>query len=195
MADDISRYRRPEYPIESLFVRRWSPRAMAGTAVDEASLMRLFEAARWAPSSYNNQPWRFLYARRETPHWEVFFDLLAETNRLWAKDAGALLTILAKETFDNGAPSVTHCLDVGSAWENLALQGTAMGLVVHGMQGFDYARARENLGVPEDYSVLAMAAVGWPGRAEDLPEALRAREYPSDRKPIAEIAFEGPYPP
>lgn len=195
MAEEISRYRHSEYPIEGLFLRRWSPRAMSGEAVDEASLMRLFEAARWAPSSYNNQPWRFLYARRDTAHWQTFYDLLVEANRQWAGNAGALLAILAKTTFDNGAPSVTHALDTGSAWQNLALQGTAMGLVVHGMEGFDYARAGTTLGVPADYAVLAMAAVGWPGRVEDLPAPLQAREKPSDRKAVREIAFEGPFPP
>jgi nitroreductase len=138
-----SEKRKADHPIDKIFLDRWSPRAMTGEAVSQEDLMTLFEAARWAPSSYNNQPWRILYARRDTQHWPLFFDLLVEFNQSWAKNAGALVLFISRTHFDfNGEPAVTHSFDTGAAWENLALQGWLKGLVVHGMQGFDYDRAR-----------------------------------------------------
>lgn len=191
---NASEVRRASNPVAELFLDRWSPRAMSGEGLSEAELLTLFEAARWAPSSYNNQPWRIMYARRGTPHWQTFFDLLVEGNRVWAKDAAALVLFASKETLDyNGKPYPTHSFDTGAAWENLALQGALMGLVVHGMQGFDYERARAALAVPDGFRVEAMAAVGRPGPVERLPEKLRGKETPSDRKPLAETVCEGPF--
>jgi len=191
---DGSEVRRPEHEVDELFLDRWSPRAMSGEGVSEEELMSLFEAARWAPSSFNNQPWRILYARRDAGHWETFLGLLVEGNRSWAKDAAALLLFVSKETFDhNGEPYPTHSFDTGAAWENLALQATLSGLVTHGMQGFDYERARAELNIPEGFRVEAMAAVGRPGDPSTLPERVRAREKPSDRKPLSEITCEGPF--
>ncbi|HEX8115714.1 MAG TPA: nitroreductase family protein [Pyrinomonadaceae bacterium] len=193
---DGSEVREPQAqnPVDELFLDRWSPRAMSGEGVSQEELMTLFEAARWAPSSYNNQPWRILYARRDTAHWETFFNLLVEGNRNWAKDAGALLLFVSKETFDfNGKPYPTHSFDTGAAWENLALQATMLGLVTHGMQGFDYERARSELNIPEGFRVEAMIAVGRPGDPARLPEALREREAPSGRKPLSEITCEGAF--
>jgi nitroreductase len=186
--------RKPDWPIEPLFLRRWSPRAMDGSRVTPDELATLFEAARWAPSTYNEQEWRFLYAHREGPHWATFFDLLAEGNRAWCHRAGALAVVLSHKVFTrNGKPNPVHTYDAGAAWENLALQGGAMGLVVHGMMGFDSERARTALRVPDDYAVEAMFAVGHPGDPDELPEALRKIEVPSLRKPVAEIAREGPF--
>ena len=189
-------FRKADYPIHSLFLDRWSPRAMSGEAITEEELFTLFEAARWAPSSYNNQPWRIVYARRDTPHWPLFFDLLVEFNQSWAKNAAALAVFVSKTTFDhNGEPAATHSFDTGAAWGNLALQGALKGLVVHGMQGFDYDKARIALNIPEGFKVEAMAVIGKPGRAEDLPEKLQQRETPSDRRKLNETVFEGPYRP
>lgn len=183
-----------QHRVDELFLDRWSPRAMSGEALTEEELMTLFEAARWAPSSYNNQPWRILYARRETRQWPAFFGLLVEGNQAWAKDAGALLLFVSKETFDfNGKPYPTHSFDTGAAWENLALQATMLGLVTHGMQGFDYERARTELNIPEGFRVEAMIAVGRPGDPAGLPERLREREAPSGRKPLNEITCEGAF--
>jgi nitroreductase len=194
-AIDISAYRQPEYDVDSLFVQRWSPRAMSGEEIEDAALMGLFEAAKWAPSSYNNQPWRFLYAKRQTPHWPVFFDLLIEGNQNWAKNAAVLIVIVSKHTLDrDGSPAPTHSFDAGAAWENLALQATIRGFVAHGMQGFDYDKARQVLQIPAGYTVEAMIALGKPGKTEDLPERLRQREVPSGRKKLAEIVFEGGFP-
>jgi nitroreductase len=167
---------------------------MSGEEISNDEFLSLLEAARWAPSSYNNQPWRFLYARRNTENWRRFFDLLTEQNQAWAEKAAVLLVILSKMTFDhNGKPSRTHSFDAGAAWENLALQGSLTGLVVHGMEGFDYDRARVELEIPEEYQVEAMAAIGKPGRKEDLPERFQEWEIPSDRKKVSEIAHEGKF--
>jgi nitroreductase len=179
-------FRKADYQVESLFLRRWSP--------SDAEMRTLFEAARWAPSTYNEQEWRFLYARRDTPLWPVFFDLLVEGNREWCRNAGLLVVILAHKVFSrNGKPNPVHLFDSGCAFENLALQGAAMGLVVHGMQGFDFDKARTALSVPDDYAVAAMFAAGKPADVSVLPEKLREREKPSDRLPIDQIICEGAF--
>jgi nitroreductase len=186
--------RQSNYPIQPYILNRWSPRALSGEAMTNDELMPLFEAARWAPSSYNNQPWRFIYARRETPAWETFVELLGDFNKGWAPRAAALVVVVAKTVFDyNGKPSVTHQLDTGAAWENLALEANARGLVAHGMEGFDYKAAKEKLGVPDDHIVLAMIAIGKPGKKEDLSAELQERETPSDRRPLSEIIMEGKF--
>jgi nitroreductase len=189
-----SEVRKTDYPIEKLFLDRWSPRAMSGEEISEAELMVLFEAARWAPSSYNNQPWRILYARRGTQNWQTFFDLMVPQNQAWTKDAAALLVFISKTTFDfNGKPYPTHSFDTGAAWENLALQAWLKGYVVHGMQGFDYDKAKTALDIPEGFRVEAMAAIGRPGKKEDLSPENQKREAPSDRKKLGEIVGEGPF--
>lgn len=156
--------------------------------------MALFEAARWAPSSYNDQPWRILYARRSSRHWSTFLDLLVESNQRWARHAAALLLFVSKTTLDrNGAPSVTHSFDTGAAWENLALQGSSRGYVVHGMQGFDYERARTALQIPDGFRVEAMAAVGRPVSAAVSAVGAQRHETPSGRRKLAETVCEGPF--
>ena len=187
-------HRRPDHSIEPLFIRRWSPRAMSGEALTEEELLRLFEAARWAPSTYNEQEWRFLYARRETPPWPLFFDLLVEANQAWCKNAAVLVVVLARKTFArNNKPNPVHLFDAGSAWENLALQATTMGLVAHGMSGFDFEKARRDLKVPENVAVAAMFALGRPGDPADLPEQMRKMETPNSRRPVRESICEGPF--
>ncbi|MGV8058524.1 MAG: nitroreductase family protein [Smithellaceae bacterium] len=189
----ISEFRKPGNDVNEIFLNRWSPRAMSGEEIDEAALFSLLEAARWAPSSNNNQPWRFLYARRNTQYWNTFFNLLTESNQIWAKNAAVLLVVISKTTFDSGKPSRTHSYDAGAAWVSFALQGSLAGLVVHGMQGFDYDKAKEALRIPDDYAVEAMIAAGKQGNKEDLPAYLQEREVPSSRKTITEIAREGIY--
>ncbi len=188
---NVSEYRKPEYDVDPIFLNRWSSRAMSGEVIRRDEIMSLFEAARWAPSSFNNQPWRFLYAMRDTENWGLFFGLLLEGNQAWAKNASVLITVVSTKTFENGKSSRTHSYDTGAAWENLALQGILEGLVVHGMQGFDYDRARQVLNIPEGYEVEAMIAVGKPGKKEALPEKIQEREFPSTRNKVSEIAFEG----
>lgn len=191
---DATEVRKADRPIDPIFLRRWSPRAMAGASVSADDLATVFEAARWAPSSYNEQEWRFLYAHREGPHWRTFFELLAEGNRAWCDRAGVLIVVLSHRVFArNGKSNPVHSFDTGAAFENLALQGCRMGLVVHGMAGFDYERARTALAVPDDYAVEAMVAIGHPGDPATLPEGLRKIEAPSQRKPVAELAREGKF--
>ena len=189
--DEVKEHRKPGNEIDPLFVNRWSPRSMTGEKVDRNVLMSLFEAARWAPSSYNNQSWRFVYEVRDGDRWEEFVGLLGDFNRKWATGAGALVVICSKKTFDsNGEPSRTHSFDTGAAWENMALEGARRGLVVHGMEGFDYDAAREKLGVPEEFDVEAMVAVGKRAPKEELPEDLQERKFPKGRKSLDEIVFQ-----
>jgi len=190
----MSEPRVPAYPIDPLFVRRWSPRAMSGEPLADEQLMTLFEAARWAPSAFNGQPWRFLYAKRDTPYWERFLSYLNERNASWCVRAAALVVVLSKKTTDAGAENWTAPFDTGAAWMSLALQGTLSGLVVHAMAGFDYDRAQAELGIPADWDVQCMVAIGRPGDAALLPERLQAREVPSLRRPVGESVFEGGFP-
>lgn len=191
---NASEVRKPEHAIDKLFLDRWSPRALSGEPIADKELLGLFEAAKWAPSSYNGQPWRFLYAHRDTDNWPFFFNLLVEFNQTWTKDAAVLVVMISCATFEhNNKPCVTHAFDAGAAWGYLALQGSLRGLVVHGMQGFDYEKAKRDLQIPDGYEVHAMAAIGKPGRKEDLSPELQQREVPSDRKKLAQIICEGKF--
>ena len=182
------------YPIQPLFIDRWSPRAMSGEALSETELMTVFEAARWAPSSGNFQPWRFLYARRDTDFWPAFRDLLRPSNQAWASRAGALVLVISRTHWDgDGRPCVTHSYDSGAAWQNLALQAWLNKLVAHGIEGFDYERARRILRVPAAYAVEAMVVLGHPGNKAELSESLQNREHPNDRRPLSQTVCEGPF--
>lgn len=186
--------RKSNYPINPLILNRWSPRSMTGEALNDDDIMSLFEAARWAPSSYNNQPWRFIYAKRNTEHWDRFFNLLAEGNKNWTKNAALLVVVISRKNFEfNEKPAITHQFDAGSAWENLALEASSRGIVAHGMQGFDYEKAGVDLGVPHDFEVMAMIAIGKKGPIEILPPELQEKEKLTDRKPLKEIIMEGFY--
>ena len=165
---------------------------MTGGEIPREELLGLFEAARWAPSASNLQPWRALFARRATPEWPLFFGLLAAGNQAWAHNAAALVVFVSHSISERtGRPSVTHSYDTGAAWGYFALQGYLRGYAVHGMAGFDYERARRELAIPEAFRIEAMAAVGRPAPKETLPPDLQAREIPSDRKPVQEWACGG----
>ncbi len=182
----------PDHAVDRLFVDRWSPRAFSDDAIPQEELMILFEAARWAPSSYNNQPWRMLYTRRGGAHWETFLHLLNERNQSWAGRAAALVLFVGSATFEhNGKPSHTHQFDTGAAWVQFALQAALRGYVAHAMQGFDYERARAELKIPTSYTVLAMVAVGRQGDPAVLPAELRANEHPNTRRSLAQTICEG----
>ena len=187
---EVEAHRDPSYDVDPLFVNRWSPRAMTGEPVAEADLMALFEAARWAPSSYNNQHWRFVYAARDDEAWDDFLALVNDHNQEWAADAGALVVILSKTTFDhNGAPVASHSFDAGAAWENFALEGSRRGLAVHAMGGFDHEAAADRFDLDEEYDVEVMVAVGIHDDSDG------ADEHPNDRKPLDEVVFEGKFTP
>ena len=192
LTEEARNHRKPNYDVHPLIVNRWSPRAMTGEELSDDELMPLFEAARWAPSSYNAQLWRFVYAKRQTASWATFVDLLVEGNKAWAQQAAALVVVTSRKLFErNDKPAATYAFDAGAAWENLALEGTRRGLVVHGMQGFDYEKARTELHVPEKYDVLAMVAIGKRAPKESLPSQLQEIERPNDRRPLDEIIMAG----
>jgi nitroreductase len=192
----MSEPRKADHPIESFFLKRWSPRSFVPEDMPEADLLSLFEAARWAPSSYNNQPWRFLYARRSSPLWPLFVSLLVPFNQSWARDASVLVAVLSNKLFDHhGKPSVTHSFDAGAAWGSLALQASLKGYAAHGMEGVDFDKVRAELGVPDEFAVECMVVIGKPGPKEKLPAELQEREAPSGRRPIRESIAEGKFAP
>ena len=188
---DVFLTRQPQAKADEQFIRRWSPRAFAGTPLSEAQLSQIFEAARWSPSCFNSQPWRFIYGLADTPEWDPLFGLLMDMNQVWARRAGALVAVVSKTTFDSGDPAPTHAFDTGSAWMAMALQAQRMGLISHAMWGVHHEQVPTVLGLTDDYQFMAMVALGYPGVAEDLPEKLRAREVPSPRQPLTELAMPG----
>jgi nitroreductase len=191
---EIQTKRTSEYSINPLILSRWSPRSMTGEELGDDDIMSLFEAARWAPSSFNNQPWRFIYAKRNTEHWDRLFNLLVDVNKTWAKNAALLAVVISRKNFEfNEKPARTHQFDTGSAWENLALEASSRGIVAHGMQGFDYEKAKTELGIPADFEVMAMIAIGKRGPKENLPTELQVKEKPNDRKALKDIIMEGTY--
>ncbi len=185
--------RAPAHPIDPLFVRRWSPRAMSGAPLARAQVLTLLEAARWSPSGGNGQPWRFAWALAGTPGFDRLLAALVPGNREWCVRAGALVLLAAKVVRDDGRPSPSATFDAGAAWMGLALQGTLSGLVVHAMGGFDREAARAAVALPAGLEPQVVIAAGHPGRVEDLPEKLRAREQPSDRLPLEVLAVEGSF--
>jgi nitroreductase len=192
--------RQPGRPVAQLFLERWSPRAFDGSEMPEEDLLTMFEAARWAPSAFNSQPWRFLYAKRGDENWERFLSLLIPWNRGWAHSASVLIYILSDTlpfVAKTGEPATSHShsFDSGAAWMALALQATRLGYHAHGMSGVEFERARDELGVPERYRIEAAAVVGRVGDPATLDDKLRAREAPSGRKAVEDFAFAGNFPP
>ena len=188
--------RTADHDIDPMFLDRWSPRAFTGEAMPQARLMSLFEAARWAPSAFNGQPWRFVYAHTGTAEWDALFDLLMPYNQAWVKHA-SVLTYLISDRFRRAvgrepSPVRSHAFDAGAAWAYLALQATRSGWAAHGMAGFDVARSYEVLGVSEaDFCVEAAIAIGRPTDAAILDEPYRSREVPSGRHPVESFVFQG----
>jgi nitroreductase len=201
---EVQTERKVNYSIAPLLVDRWSPRSMTGEPLADDDLFPLFEGARWAPSSYNSQLWRFIIARRQNQEeFERFFSLLTPGNQVWTKNAGALVVVASRPRIEYSdkllpaasidGPSITHSFDAGAAWENLALEATRRELVAHAMHGFDYERAKTELSIPSDSDVNAMIAIGRRAPAETLPDKYRAMERPSERRPLHEIVFEGAF--
>jgi len=181
-------------PIHDLLARRWSPRAFDERLVAAATLQTLFEAARWAPSSNNEQPWRFIVAAKDhETEWNRLFDCLVEGNQTWAFRAPVLMLSVASMYFADGGKPNRHAFhDTGLATENLVLQATASGLVAHQMAGFNVEKVRVDLRIPAGYEPVAMIAIGYPGNPDILPERLRERDLrPRSRRPIREWTFWG----
>lgn len=178
--------------VHELIRARWSPRAFSSREVSDEDLKTIFEAARWAASSFNEQPWRFLVARKSDPAaYEKILYLLMPFNQAWAKSAPVLFIMAAKRTFShNGAQNLYGVHDAGQALAHVFLQATALGLHAHGMAGFDHERARKELGIPDDYDLGAAVALGYLGSPDQLSEQQRQAELAKrQRKPLNEIVF------
>jgi nitroreductase len=184
----------PHHPVHDLIRRRWSPLAFAPTPVEPDKLRSLLEAARWAMSSFNEQPWAYLVAARDNAEeFEKMLGCLVEGNRAWAKNAPVLMISVAKLHFDrNGQPNKHAWHDVGAASALLSIQATALGLFVHQMAGFNAAQARAGFGIPEGWEAVAALAVGYSGDPAALDEKLRQRQNaPRSRKGVGQFVFAG----
>ncbi|WP_231621757.1 nitroreductase family protein [Sphingomonas sp. 37zxx] len=185
--------RMPAYGIDPLFAARWSPRAFDGSSIDLEALLPLFEAARWAPSAYNVQPWRFVYALRDTDQWASLLDTLVPFNRSWAASASALVYIVS-DRFSRDSEgrskgeSYSHSFDAGAAWAQLALQAVRNGLLAHAMTGFDHDAARAALRLSQDYRIETAVAIGRVADPRTQEGSLRAL---SGRRPLEELVYEG----
>lgn len=184
--------RLPDAAVNPMFLDRWSPRAFDPTPIPAEDIASLFEAARWAPSCFNEQPWFFVYGTSEEER-KVFLKILVEKNRLWAQNTPVLAVLFAKRTFTHGGrPNRWAGLDCGAAWVSLAFQARMRGLYAHGMAGFSQAKAYELLNVPEDeYEAMCAIAMGAYGDRDSLDEQFLEMEQPNDRKPLMEVAIKG----
>jgi nitroreductase len=187
-----------DHPVAEFFTGRWSPRAFSADTISESELLVLLEAARWAPSGLNVQPWRFVYSFRGEAEFDTLVTSLWEGNQIWAKNAAALVAVAASTTLippgsDKAVPNPSFSFDAGAAWAHLAIQAHLNGWVTHPMGGFTPALAAEMIGLPEGFAMQAIIAIGKRGEAETLPESLRGRETPSPRRPLANTAFRGKF--
>lgn len=182
-----------QYPVHELIRSRWSPRAFSDRPVEPEKLLSLLEAARWAPSSYNYQPWSFIIATKDNPEeYNRLLSTLIEFNQGWAKAAPVLLIAVARLRTDEGKVNRHAFHDVGLALENLVLQATAVGLSVHQIGGFDVEKARNEYRIPEEYEPATAVTIGYAGDPQSLSDGLRQRELaPRNRKPLKEFVFTG----
>jgi len=193
----MSTTRVPDYPISPIFIERWSPRAFDAQSMPEADLLTILEAARWAPSAYNIQPWRFIYSLRGDEHWQTHLGLLNEFNAGWAQNASALVFLISDkfmpERDGEVRPSPTHSFDAGAAWAQLALQTTQLGYQAHAMTGIHFDQIPAALNIPEQFQVEAAVAIGKQLDAATLPEVQVNREQPSQRRVLEEMVFVGSF--
>ncbi|TBL75269.1 nitroreductase family protein [Paenibacillus thalictri] len=192
VSTEVEAFRRPDYPVSPLFINRWSQRAYTDKAVDEETLNAVLEAGRWAPSASNLQPWRFIVAKTPEQR-EKFGQFINPNNRTWADHAPVLILLASNKLRADGELNGAHAFDTGAAWASIALQAKLLGLSTRAMGGFDRAKAREVLQVPDEVELHAVVALGYPGDKEQLPEALREREQPNGRRPLAESVIEGSF--
>ena len=177
--------------IEPVFIDRWSPRSFLSAPLSADEIAALFEAARWAPSSFNRQPWLFLY-ETDGPDRALFDSILMPRNRAWAAGAPLVGFIFANTTTPDGKQPRTAQFDTGAAWMSLALQARALGIYTHGMAGIDHEVVYAKLGVDDRfYTAMCGFVAGRIGPPEALPEELRQREFPNDRKPTADLVQRG----
>ncbi|MFC1616508.1 nitroreductase family protein [Patescibacteria group bacterium] len=182
-----------DHDVDPFLTKRWSPLAFSDEPIEQKKIDSFFEAARWAPSSFNEQPWRYVYATKEnTKQFDTLASLLSEGN-VWAKEAFMLMVITAKQNFDyNDRPNKHHQYDTGAATENLFLQAVSMDLIAHEMAGFDSDKAHKILRIPDNVSVIAMMAIGYPGNNKDLDsELLEREEAERKRRKVKTFAYKG----
>ena len=189
---EILNKRKPEYPVDEIFIDRWSPRAYSSMPVSEEEILTLFEAAKWSPSCFNEQPWMFLYAAKEEDL-KIYRSILAEKNQEWANKAPLLVILLAKRKFEsNGNINNWAEFDCGSAWMSLTLQATELGLYAHAMAGFSQDDVYEKLNINKDeYKPMVVIAVGHLGDVSGLSPDMGEREKPGERKPLSKIVTQG----
>ena len=185
-----------QVPIDPLIAKRWSPRAFDATkSVTQAQIIALLEAARWAPSCFGDQPWRFIVWDKSTDKnaWQQAFDCLVPNNQAWVKNAPVLILVCADTLFNhNQTPNRWAQYDTGAAAVSLCLQATSMGLASHQMGGFNSAKAREVFTIPAQYTPMVMLSVGYEGDANSLPDELKQRELvPRSRRELGELFFNG----
>ncbi len=191
MTDQLST---TQYSIEDVLQRRWSPIAFSDQAVELEKLRSVLEGARWAASSYNEQPWSYIVTTQDNPdEFSRLLGCLAEGNQVWAKNAPVLMLSVARLTFKHNGVENRHAFhDVGAASANLAIEATAQGLVIHQMAGFDAPKAKETYGIPDGYEPVAAIALGYLGDPQTLSEPLQQRQSaPRTRKPLDQFIFTG----
>ncbi len=187
----VSQARPTSYEIDPINVNRWSPRSFQEKEVPEETLFAVLEAAGFAPSAFNFQPWRFIVAR--TPEERAkFLSFLAEFNQAWCAKVPVLILIVSQTSSENG-PFPSAAFDAGAAWGALAHEAVRKGLVTHAMTGFDFEKARQVMNVPENFAIQAAVALGYQGDKDALPEMMASREAPSPRRPLEETVFKGAF--
>jgi nitroreductase len=183
-----------DFPVHDFISERWSPRAFSDKSVAPEVLVSLFEAARWAPSSSNEQPWAYIVAtKHDAENFAKLVSILVPGNSPWAKNAAVLALAVAELAFaKNGTPNRNAQYDVGAASAWLTVEATARGLFVHQMAGYDADKARQVFGIPTGWEPIAAMAIGYPGEADSLPEPMREREIaPRTRKPLSSFVMTG----
>ena len=192
----VANLRVPTHPVDAQFLNRWSPRAFSEATMTEPEVLSVLEAARWAPSASNNQPWRFVWGLRGDAGFAAILDGLVPFNQMWAGKAAALVMVASKTTVagnEGEAANPYHAFDTGTSWGHLALQAHLNGFITHGMAGFDHVKMAANLHLPEGYALHAAVAIGRQGDAAGLPDMLRAREVQSGRLALSEVARHGSF--
>jgi nitroreductase len=193
----MSEGRKANFNIDKIFLERWSPRAFTAEKIPDEVLLSGFEAARWAPSGGNTQPWRFIYSKHGSETWPIFTEFLMEGNRNWAKNASALIILLSRKDFVGAGGQVSesssYSLDAGAAWMSFALEMKKQGWFTHGMAGIFKEKIRRDFEIPENYNIEMMIAAGKRGDISALPENLQSREKMNDRQPLEFITQEGKF--
>lgn len=189
---EVAAHRKSEHPIHPMFLNRWSPRSFSSQEIAPDVLLRVFEAAGWAPSGGNLQPWRYIIARNEQDKLK-FKSFINEGNWSWCRHAPVLALLAAQKTRSEHKPNRTAMLDAGASWAYLALEAMHQGLIAHAMGGFQPDQAKEVLAIPEEYECCIVIAIGYRGDKAALPDKDQAREIPSQRRSVTESLFEGTF--